>query len=728
METDNNRYRASDPSTQHEHVLVRANRFAQSSEINEIQSIARAREARALGALFSDGDIVRGAELTVTAATGAAAVAAGQVYLDGQVRDTPAAQLTVPTSGQHTVGIYLRRLVITHNDDPRLRGLDPAVRGYNEPGADRIHVSLSWGLQGSGAAGQFYGVWRVIDGVVQPRQPAPQLSGVAQAIAHYDRDSAGGTYVVRGMSTTMLPDLDDGAQAYTVDAGAARVNGYPVEQPAARRLHYTARPDLALIDSEPHTVTTTGDQRIEFDRWPVIGPAQVRIQSRKTAQVVHGGFSGVADPLPDNAVVIVETVSQGGTTYTEGADYTFSAGQIDWSPGGAEPAPGSTYDVTYQHIHSPAPLNQDARGLTITGALPGTLALLTYHHALRRIDRIVLSDDGHISVVRGVPAAWSPTPPPLPAGRLGLASIYQSWDNDRRVIEDGVRLVPMSTLVEYDTRLDDIRADLAELRLAVDVSGRYSGVRKGLFADPMLDDSMRDAGVEQTAAIAGGWLQLPGDWDAITVNPQASDRSWVDFTLQPEITQPLATHTLPINPSGLAGERPGLLTLAPPADRWVEPEHKIAHPQDVAMPWTHQNWPDQKEVRDELFKDLLRGIVAEMPKQQHYIRPIDLQATASGFRPGETVTSVTVGGLPAAFRAGDGGSITANAAGELSLQLTIPQGLRTGTVEVTLTGSQGSAQTAPFTGTAVVPYRALLRSMTNHGFIWVTGVPVEIVQ
>ncbi|HFC7849306.1 TPA: DUF4815 domain-containing protein, partial [Neisseria meningitidis] len=102
------------------------------------------------------------------------------------------------------------------------------------------------------------------------------------------------------------------------------------------------------------------------------------------------------------------------------------------------------------------------------------------------------------NVVKGIPATWQPVPPAVPDSMLALGSIYQTWEADtRRTESDSVRMVPMATLVDYRRRMDDIEMDLAELRLATDTAGRYSGLKKGYFADPMIDDSMRDQGIEQ---------------------------------------------------------------------------------------------------------------------------------------------------------------------------------------------------------------------------------------
>ncbi|MDP1069271.1 DUF4815 domain-containing protein, partial [Klebsiella pneumoniae] len=83
------------------------------------------------------------------------------------------------------------------------------------------------------------------------------------------------------------------------------------------------------------------------------------------------------------------------------------------------------------------------------------------HYALRRYDRLVLNSEGQLQWVPGVPAAWSPKVPAAPSGTLALASVYQSWDSNRRVDQDAVRVVPMQTLKAYQDHIQTIYADLA---------------------------------------------------------------------------------------------------------------------------------------------------------------------------------------------------------------------------------------------------------------------------
>lgn len=555
-----------DAGKRYDRLQFAADRVLQSAELNELQSMQQHRLRGITDVLFKEGDIVRGCQCITSADTGATTIEAGALYVAGAVRGITPGTLTVATVGTVYVGAYLQTDTVTELQDPELLNPAAGTRGYGEPGALRERVTLVWGAQGDGTAGTFYPVWTIIDGSVMPKEPPPNIDAVTQALARYDRDSAGGTYVVRGLDVIMGEDLATGQQVYTVREGAARVNGHPLELGASRRLVYEAKPDLFFVDSEPHTSAGTAAQRIRFDRQPAVGTPQVRVQARKTVTLTHGGFTGAADPLPDNAVLAVDSVVQAGTTYVQGTDWKLVGGQIDWSPSGAEPVPGSTYQVTYQYMLNATPTAVDSTGFTVEGALKDTLVLVSYHYALRRYDRLVLNSEGQLQWVPGVPAAWSPKVPAAPSGTLALASVYQSWDSNRRVDQDAVRVVPMQTLKAYQDHIQTIYADLAELRLSVDVSGRHSGVKKGLFADPMLDNGLRDAGRAQTGHILGGHLRLP-------LNVQLHQIGTDITTPRPRPTRPC-----PCSASWAA---------QPPC--WSIPTGPLTHcpvPSNSPLPWT----------------------------------------------------------------------------------------------------------------------------------------------
>ncbi|MCG3785733.1 DUF4815 domain-containing protein [Delftia acidovorans] len=713
-------YNRHDPAKGYTQHIFHADRVAQSAEPNEMQAQARYALRRVADVLFADGDITAGARCSVNAETGACQLEAGSIYLNGAVHDVAAAALQIAVQGTVYIGVHYATRIVTAEQDPTLYNPAVGTSGYGEPGADRLQVSVTWGLQGQGE-GDFYPVWTVEDGIVKPREPAPQLNAVTKAIEGYDRDSTGGTYVVRGLKTLPLPDDDQGRQVYAITAGAARVGGVAIEVPADRRLVYAAEANMAQVNSEPHSSSTDALQHVAFDRWPVLEQATLRITRRKTAQVVHGSFVGAADPLPDASVVQINSVTQGGTTYTKDVDYKLTAGQIDWSPAGAEPTPGSTYSVGYDYISTEPAQNQTTRGFEVQGALPATLILVDYRYALRRIDRIVMGSDGLLNVVKGIPATWQPVPPDVPGNVLALGSIYQTWEPDtRRTEPDSVRLVPMPTLVAYRDRMDRIELDLAELRLATDTAGRYSGLKKGYFADPMMDDSMRDQGLEQTAMIAGGALQLYEADNAYMLGDGKTAHS-LEYTLAKTMGQTATSRAMKINAQATAGALPASIELVPSVDRWEVPQ-ALNYPRVVsfyrAFGATGEDVQAQyrKQIKEELLD--LTGIT---------MRPLEVQFALAGFRALEAMESLHFDGLPVAAQPLEGGGLVANAAGVLEGKFTIPEGLPVGAKTVEIKGEHGTTGRAQYVGSATLNLKLNVLGSNSYGSIFAGFATVTYV-
>ena len=676
-------YDRHDPAKNYDRHLFRADRVLQSAELNEVQTAMRACIAGIAGTLMKEGSIISGAGIIVNHATGATTCENGAIYVAGAVRGVPPAALVIATVGVVFVGVYLTREIVTELEDPELLNPAQGTDGYREPGAARERVQLTWGVQGSGQAGEFFPVWTVEDGWVRPKEAPPNIDAVTQAIKNYDVASTGGSYIVRGMELRKAADLPTGEQVYNLAEGAARINGAGLELPSGRRVVFNAQPDLQWIDSEPHLSTTDGAQRIEFDRWPMVGVPQVRIIKRRTVDVVHGGFVGQADPLPDNSVQQIELITQGGTTFNQPANYKLTAGQVDWSPSGPEPAPGSTYQVTYLYVAQVAATDVDTRGLTVTGAVAGTTVLLSYNFALRRIDRLTLSADGDIAWVRGVPSPWLPLAPQVPENVLTIASVYQTWDEQRRVTLDGVRMVPMEKLNEQDESIARMWQDLAELRLAVDISGRHSGVKKGLFADPMLSNAMRDAGQPQTALIANGALCLPITFTVHQIGQAIKTRQSPAYTHRVALAQNARTGSMLVNPYNAFDPLPRPVTLSPAVDRWTEYHDTLGVPTSVASSFRFGN--GEKVVRK------------ESTTQLEYLRQIDVRFDLD-FGPGENLQSVTFDGIAVDADPLPGGTLTADAAGRLSGTFPIPANVPAGTKSVVFRGTGGSTANTLFTG------------------------------
>lgn len=701
--------------------LFHADRVAQSSEINEIQAASRYRLRRVADALFDEGQITEGARCSVNRETGVCDLEAGSIYLLGAVHDVLAASFVVPVIGTVVVGVRYVESVVTALEDPTLYSQAINTAGYGEPGADRLRVAVSWAVKGEGPQeGEFFPIWNIDDGAVRARDTSQGDGAIAAAIERYDVDSTGGTYAVRGLGVVKLPDAD-GKQVYSIAAGEARVVGRAVEVPSDRRVVYAAAPDVENIGAEPHMSTTDGLQRIEFDRWPVLAPAQLRVQRRRTVQINHGPYAGAADPLPNTGIISINTVKQGGTIYNQGADYKLTAGQLDWSPGGAEPAPGSAIDVTYEYISTEAPLSQDTRGFEVQGALTGTLVLVEYDYAMRRVDRIAMQSSGEITVIKGVSAAWRPVPPDVPDTLLPLASIFQTWEEEsRKLMPDGVRMVNMQTMGGYAQRMDDIELDLAELRLATDVNGRYGGLKKGYFADPMKDNSMRDQGMVQTALIANGALQLD-EPDTAHLLGDATAVHMLDYVLVPGLRQASASRAMRISTAPVSGKLPATATLTPAIDRWAHAE-RLTYPGTI-MSVLHN--PGHTYALTEEMGTVTQtrlGPVTETRMDPALLdtsgikmRAVEVEFSVTGFQPLEPLQEVTFNGQPIVATPLPGGQLVADAQGSVRGKFTTPQGLPIGAKTVQFKGEQGSVGSAVFTASVTLKLWVPLQTRNYFG-------------
>ena len=631
-----------DPTEEYESHLFRAGYVLQSAELNEIQSSVQNRIKSIGDALFKDGDVVRDAQVIVDENTGIARCESGAIYLRGAVRGVPPATLTIPTTGTIAVGVYLRTTAVTELDDPELRDPASMTRNYQEPGAGRKKVSALWGYSGDAQAGDFFPVYTVEDGVLRAKEAPPNLDSFNQALARYDRDSAGGSYVVSGLNVQRQASLVTGEQVYTVAEGRARVNGYGVELTTSRRLVYAATPDLRPINSEPHVSTTAAAQRINVDRTPINDISEVNITAEKTVTLTHGGFVGAMDPLPDTSVLQLLEVKQGATTYTQGVDYKLTSGQVDWSLAGAEPATGSTYTVKYQYIAAVTPTAVDDTGFTVTGAVAGTLVLVTYNQKLPRIDRLAMTSDGAFVWLKGVAAEWNPQAPNIPADMLGLASVYQLWTDRTTVTNDGVRVVPMPELSAINSRLDYMLGLIAQQRLEGSANLREATQKKGLATDPFLDDSLRDAGVAQTAAIVDGELTLAVSVAKVSqMQADITAPSFLTYALSERLSQLARTGTMKVNPYMAFDPIPGVVTLTPGYDRWT----------DVNTSWA-------SEITQRFTRVFSLGLLLSIETTQRvdllsttsraaeYLRQIEVRFSVNGFGPGETLTSLVFDGIP----------------------------------------------------------------------------------
>lgn len=639
-----------DATKNYTELMYRDGYGAQASEQNEMQSIIAARIAKLGRALFKDGDIVSGAQIVVDATSGRVTATAGEVFLSGQIWSVQPAAFDIPVAGTVAVGIHLQETIISELEDPALRNPAIGSRGEGEPGAWRRKILAVWGFGTDGSEGTFYPVYTVDEGVPRSKEAPPSLDSFNQTIARYDRDSTGtGTYAVSGLTVVAGADLPDGRQIYHLSEGRARVDGAGVSLTTSRRLIYNAQPDLRVVSMEIVDATAVAGeaQRIDVAHAPLKAVTSLRITVEETATVVHGAYVGSSDDLPSTGVVSIIEVRQQDTVYTAGADFQKRGDQVDWSPAGNEPAPGSSYQVTFRSIKDVQPENQDLDGFAITGAVPGTQIMYGYTQMLPRYDRLAIDREGKETWFTGIASERSPRKPTVPDSLLALATVYQNWRPSRSISNDAVRVVPFDDIAALASRIDYALQEIARQRLESDVSTREAGARVGLFVDPLVDDSMRDQGVTQSAAIIDGDLTLPvADVAAASLSLDVSTLTSRPFTVAVLLEQPFRTGEMQVNPYMAFDPLPAKITLTPAVDHWTETQTSWASAvTKLFSASTGTGGGSGWAVLHHTSTSGSTEVVSSSTKHLENLRQVDVRFDLAGFGPGEKLEKVTFDGV-----------------------------------------------------------------------------------
>ncbi len=582
--TLNSYYNRYDPAKKYDRSLFLAGRGLQSAELNEIQDYAL-HNLKGIGdAIFRDGDVIRGAACVVNPDTGETSVEAGYIYLRGAVREIGSVNFTIPINTSVRIGVWYVESTVTELEDPGLR--DPAVgtRNYQEPGAARLKANITWDFQADGIPptsqeGEFYPIYGVENGVLVQHAPPPQLDAVNAALARYDRES-NGSYVVSGLDVMYL-QTDNNEQVFVINEGKAHIDGFEIELPHSLRVRFAFDPDIQAIESEPHTFqpNTQGIMDLTLNETPIKEIFDVDVTVQKTIAMTHGSYTGVMDPIPDTSVLEIIQVKQGTTVYVNGTDYRLRSGDVDWSLSGAEPAPGSTYEITYRYRSRITPQNITENGFKISGAVNGTLVLVDYSWMMTRYDLITMDAQGIVRRIKGFAHPWRPSLPKAPAGQLALAYVYQNWraEEKPRVVNNAIHAIPMSDIEAMRSSINDLYDLIAQERLRNDANSREPAAKKGIFVDPFFDDDMRDQGITQTAAIVDHELTLPINGSVQDVG-KGSNPWLLPYVLEPVLEQLLQTMDMKINPYQAFAPIPAKAIINLNVDRWTELETNWSSP------------------------------------------------------------------------------------------------------------------------------------------------------
>lgn len=707
--------------------------FGQEANFSAAMSDAKLRGIA--DAFLADGDIVDGGQIDIVGTN--ASLDFAKIYIRGSVRDVPAHELTIPLVGTLEIGVVIEKRHISALEDP-----DTLL--FNLPGHPANGASLNpyvqekpvWGLSTEvyidtdEVTYSFYPKFKIVDGVVLDATPPPELSGFFAALAQYDRRS-NGHYVVNGFRISLL-DTDGDNYELSIEEGVAHVHGIAIERSNAQRIPYINEPLLSDIANEPHTFSDggSGTLEIELHRRPIAQVDIITVIKEKTVQVIHGNFAGAVDSLNEPTVSQIISVVQAGTTFDVGTDFIVSGGDnIDWSPtGGQEPAPGSTYDVTYQYYDDIEPDATGDTSVTISGALTDSQVTFHYKWKLPRIDLITLSSEGEIQRLKGASHPTNPRAPAAPSSQLRLAEVYHDWLNDPEITDVSIGAVSMEDRQTTRELARGAFREVAAVKLQLQAQMTSTSAKSDIFVDNFDDNQQRDAGRSQQLIIIDGLLTLPVSTSVSDVLAGEGD-AWTNaFVFSPIIEQLLETGETKINPYAATEPLMASVSLTPAVDQWAE-THQVW---SSTISRRIADWVNRVNERPRVLGSNWRFIESRSTSERTtseierstetsdatFLRQRNVVYLIRGFEPFEVLNNLSFDGIALDL---DEPKPSADANGVVEGNFDIPANVPTGSKSVEFVGDQGSVAVGSYVGNGTITIQNMRRVITTQRVITVSG-------
>lgn len=669
-------------------VWYREDKIAQASEANEAGSIEESKRTRVGNLVAKDGDRVEGASALVDIEEETVTLAGGKLYIRGDVRPVEAAVLTdVPMTGDVRIGVRAVIGTIDHEDNPLLLGLYDAgevATAFGEPGAIRQTLTLTWAWEGDGGAGEFFTVYLMRNGTIIDQTPPPNLSGIAQMLAAQDF-GAHHNYIVTGCVVTAL-GLSDGYQVFAIGAGEANIRGFKRTRFVDSHYSEYEQPDLGDVDLEPAIFADGGSGTYVIAvRHGPIASVNAAIVTKQVTETIVKGSSGGTDALTNNGVTAILSVVKGPTTYATPADYVQAGDAVSWAPGGIEPSPGESYQVTYRYLDEVTPDAVTATSITVSGGVTNQPAFVSYTFKLPRKDRLCFDKDGNVVYLKGISSAEQAQPPQVPLDLLALAEVHNDWFGKPTIKNNGTYSIPFDDLWRMYNKLVDLLDLMGIERLKADANAQDPAAKHAIFADPLVDDRFRDGGEAQTGAVFNGSLQIAIDPTFHLIGLPGAQ--FLSFTEEFAILQEFVTGCMKINPYQAFAPLPAKLTISPQMDYWTDSSEVWLSDQTYTFSSGNTSRAPETDT-----------LVTSQTQAAMFLRQIPINFTIEGFGPGETLVLLEFAGVNVT----PAGPLTANGSGVINGTFTIPAGIASGVKAVRAAGGSGALCTAVFSGEGVI--------------------------
>jgi len=337
-------------STAWKSVLFKPGVALQAAELNEIQSVLRG-ELEQLGqTIYEQSAPIAGLDAVVDLDALTVSITAGKLYALGMIHNVPAAVIPITGVGVEVIGVTLTPHVLTHTEDPTL--MDPAVgaENYGYEGADRLVYTATVVKVGPGAENA-YPIAEIVDGQLSNKysRVRPLWSKFLSYLEMRTYEESGHYLIQR--PRIAISNVSAERLLFRVNDLAGYVSGRRISVEATSLQIDTSLTTMSVLD-EPHIFANGVLKYVAYNS-PIRTVPQFTGKVYVELSMVRGGVPNGTDATPSQywPVAQVLEVRAGATVYAQGVDFVVSGNSINWSLGGAEPSPGSTYTVKMLYVH-----------------------------------------------------------------------------------------------------------------------------------------------------------------------------------------------------------------------------------------------------------------------------------------------------------------------------------------------------------------------------------------
>ena len=191
--------------------------------------------------------------------------------------------------------------------------------------------------------------------------------------------------------------------------------------------------------------------------------------------------------------------------------------------------------------------------------------------------------------------------------------------------------------------IDQLWREVSRNRLEMDAGTREAGARVGVQVDPLLDDSVRDVGAENTAAVFDGILTLPIEATAHSLSADVSAPVAARWTPKVILEQPYRTGEMMVNPYQAFERMPATVEINPSVDHWVEQQVNVVGTTTRYLNTGHYVPGNSSLVSQSASTS--NQVVSTTTTELAHLRQLDVEFLLHGFGAGEILDSVTFDGL-----------------------------------------------------------------------------------